>query len=89
MASAGQTSFVVSGGYDVGRLTVYRNGLRLISGTSFTASNGTTLTLATPAAAGDVIEVEKSIFVLSEVWSKAEADARFLMQTSLVDGGAY
>lgn len=88
-ASAGQTSFVVTGGYDVGRLTVYRNGLRLISGTGFTASNGTTLTLAAPAVAGDVIEVEKSIFVLSEVWSKAEADARFLMPSSLVDGGAY
>ena len=88
-ASAGQTSFVVTGGYDVGRLTVYRNGLRLISGTGFTAGNGTTLTLATPAAAGDVIEVEKSIFILSDVWSKSEADARFLMPTSLVDGGAY
>ena len=88
-ASAGQTSFVVTGGYDVGRLTVYRNGIRLISGTGFTAGNGTTLTLATPAAAGDVIEVEKSIFILSDVWSKSEADARFLMPSSLLDGGAY
>ncbi len=89
IASAGQTNFVVTGGYDVGRLTVYRNGLRLIVGTGFTASNGTTLTLATPAAAGDMIEVEKSIFILSDVWSKSEADARFLMPTSLLDGGAY
>lgn len=89
IAAAGQTSFTVTGGYDVGRLTVYRNGLRLIAGTNFTASNGTSLALATPAAAGDVIEIEKSIFVLSDVWSKSEADARFLMPTSLVDGGAY
>ena len=89
IAAAGQTSFSVTGGYDVGRLTVYRNGLRLIAGTNFTARNGTALSLATPAAAGDVIEIEKSIFVLSDVWSKSEADARFLMPTSLVDGGAY
>jgi len=89
MASAGQTSFAVTGGYDVGRLTVYRNGLRLVAGTGFTASNGTTLTLATPASAGDLIEIEKSIFILSDVWSKGEADARFLMPSSPLDGGSY
>ena len=88
-ASSGQASFVVSGGYDVGRLTVYRNGLRLVAGTDITASNGTTLTLISPASAGDLIEIEKSIFILSDVWSKGEADARFLMPTSLLDGGAY
>ena len=88
-ASTGQTNFLVSGGYDIGRLTVYRNGLRLIAETGFTASNGTTLTLAAPASAGDLIEIEKSIFILSDVWSKAEADARFLMPTSPLDGGGY
>jgi hypothetical protein len=88
-ASEGQTVFTIGGGYDVGRVTVYRNGLRLIAGTGFTAVNGTTVTLGTPAAAGDAIEVEKSIFILSDVWSKAEADARFLMPTSPLDGGAY
>jgi len=88
-ATAGQSNFVISGGYDVGRITVYRNGLRLISGAGYTASNGTTLTLIAPAIAGDVIEVEKSIFILSDVWSRPEADARFLMSTSLLDGGAY
>ena len=88
-ASAGQTSFFVTGGYDVGRLTVYRNGLRLIAGTGFTASNGLSLTLGSPASAGDLIEIEKSIFLLSDVWSRAEADARFLMPSSSLDGGAY
>jgi hypothetical protein len=88
-AQAGQTSFTVTGGYDVGRITVYRNGLRLIAGTGFTATNGTSITIASPAAAGDVIEIEKSIFILSDVWSKAEADARFLMSSSPLDGGAY
>lgn len=88
-AIAGQTSFAVTGGYDVGRLTVYRNGLRLIAGSGFMATNGLSLTLGSPAVAGDVIEVEKSIFILSDVWSKTEADARFLMSSSPLDGGAY
>jgi hypothetical protein len=88
-AQAGQTSFTVTGGYDVGRLTVYRNGLRLIAGAGFSASNGLSLTLGSPASAGDVIEIEKSIFLLSDVWSRAEADARFLMPSSSLDGGAY
>ena len=88
-ATAGQTVFTIGGGYDIGRITVYRNGLRLSAGSSYTASNGSSLTLWLPAAAGDMIEVEKSIFLLSDVWSKLEADARFLMPTSLLDGGAY
>lgn len=88
-ATAGQTVFAIGGGYDIGRITVYRNGLRLVSGSGYTASNGSSLTLSLPAVAGDVIEVEKSIFLLSDVWSKPEADARFLMPTSLLDGGAY
>lgn len=88
-AQAGQTSFTVTGGYDVGRITVYRNGLRLIAGAGFNATNGTSVTITSAAAAGDVIEIEKSIFILSDVWSKAEADARFLMSSSPLDGGAY
>jgi hypothetical protein len=88
-AIAGQTSFAVTGGYDVGRLSVYRNGLRLIAGSGFTATNGLSLTLGSPAAAGDVVEVEKSIFILTDVWSKSEADGRFLMSSSPLDGGAY
>lgn len=89
VAEAGQTQFTVSGGYDVGRITVYRNGLRLIAGSGFSALNGTSVVLAAPAQSGDVVEIEKSIFVLSDVWSKAEADARYLMPVSPLDGGSY
>lgn len=52
-ATGGQTLFTV--GYTVGYLSVYRNGIKL-GQTDFTATNGTTFTLAVPAAAGDLIE---------------------------------
>ena len=53
-ATAAQTSFNVS--YTVGLIQVFMNGVKLISGSDFTASNGTSVTLASGAAAGDVLE---------------------------------
>ena len=53
-ATAGQTTFTVT--YTVGLVQVYRNGVKLAVA-DYTASNGTTIVLATGANAGDVIEV--------------------------------
>ena len=53
-ATAGQTTFTVT--YTVGLVEVYRNGVKLAIA-DYTASNGTTIVLATGANAGDVIEV--------------------------------
>lgn len=53
-ATAAQTSFTVS--YTVGRIQVFMNGIKLISGSDFTATNGTSVVLASGAAAGDVLE---------------------------------
>jgi hypothetical protein len=53
-ATAGQTTFTVT--YTVGLVEVYRNGVKLAKA-DFTASNGTTIVLATGANVGDVIEV--------------------------------
>ena len=55
-ATAGQTTFTVTGSYTVGFLEVYRNGVRLASGTDFTATNGTTFVLTNPANLNDEIE---------------------------------
>ena len=52
-ATAGQTAFTVS--YTVGQLEVYRNGIKL-GLADYTATNGTSFTLASPAALGDLIE---------------------------------
>ena len=55
-ATQGQTTFTFSAGYSDGFLDVYLNGIRLITGTDYTAANGSTFVLASGAVAGDEIE---------------------------------
>ena len=54
-ATAGQTVFSTS--YTVGSVDVWLNGIKLVAGTDFTATNGTSITLVTAAALNDTIEV--------------------------------
>ena len=54
-ATAGQTAFTFTAGYTTGYLDVFRNGIRLISGTDFTETNTTTFTLTEPAQVSDEI----------------------------------
>ena len=56
IATAGQTTFTVTGTYTVGYLDVYQNGVRLSAGTDYTATTGTTFVLTTPANIIDEIE---------------------------------
>jgi len=53
-----QQSFTVNGGYTVGSLDVYYNGLKLIDGDDYAATDGTSFLLSASAGAGDVIEWE-------------------------------
>jgi hypothetical protein len=53
---ASTTTFTVTGGYPVGQLDVFLNGVRLVSGDDYTATNGTTFTLASAAITGDVVQ---------------------------------
>ena len=78
-ATAGQTTFSPTSGYTLGYLDVYLNGVRIINGTDYTASNGTTVVLASGAALDDVVEVVAYIpRGLSDGYTKPEADARYL-----------
>ena len=54
-ATAGQTAFTFTAGYTTGYLDVFRNGIRLISGTDFTETNTTTFTLTEPTQVSDEI----------------------------------
>ena len=54
-ATANQTSFAAT--YDSGFVDVYLNGVKLIAGTDFTATNGSTVVLASGAAAGDTVDI--------------------------------
>ena len=55
-ATASQTSFNVTGGYRINQISVYRNGVRLVSGRDYTALDGATVTLLSAASLNDVIE---------------------------------
>jgi hypothetical protein len=54
-ATADQTTFSVT--YTVGFVDVYMNGVKLILGTDYTATNGTSVVLSAGASSGDIIEV--------------------------------
>lgn len=56
-ATAGQNTFTVSGGYTVGQLDVYLNGVKLLVGSDVAASNGTGIQLTVNASNNDIIEV--------------------------------
>ena len=55
-ATSGQTSFATSG-YTPGFLDVFLNGVHLVNGTDYTASNGSDVVLTTGAATSDIVEV--------------------------------
>jgi hypothetical protein len=54
-ATASQTTFAVT--YDVGFVDVWLNGVKLLSGTDFTASSGSDIVLAVGATALDVVDI--------------------------------
>jgi hypothetical protein len=54
-ATASQTTF--SATYTAGYVDVYLNGVKLVSGTDFTATNGTSVVLTTGATVGDNVEI--------------------------------
>jgi hypothetical protein len=65
-ATASQTTF--SATYTVGYVDVYLNGVKLVVGTDFTATNGTSVVLTTGATVGDSVEI-----IAYEVFSVANA----------------
>lgn len=81
-ATAGQTSFSVPS-YTVGYIDVYRNGARL--GTAdYTATNGTTVVLASGAIAGELVTVES--FYVSSVLNAIPATAGAVNSTYIAAG---
>ena len=73
--------------YDPGFLSVYLNGVRLHP-SDFTATNGTSVTLASAAAANDTVSIEAfGTFALADHYNKTQSDARYA-QLSGADFGA-
>ena len=56
-ATEGQTEFAVTGGYRINELSVYRNGVRLVDGRDFSATDGNTVTfISDTVVADDIVE---------------------------------
>jgi hypothetical protein len=67
-----QTTFTVPGGYNIGLVDVFWNGVKQTVGVDYTASNGTTVVLANGAAEGDTIEINN---YLGEIGSQGNQGA--------------
>ena len=67
-ATAGQTSFTPTGGYRINEMAVFRNGVRLVQGSDYTATDGSTVTLQSGATVDDIIE-----FVIFDSFNIADA----------------
>ena len=81
-ATAGQTTFTPPS-YTVGYINVYRNGA-LLGTADYTATNGTTVVLASAASSGDLVVVES--FYVSSVLNAIPATAGAVNSTYLLDG---
>ena len=81
----GATTSLTGLNYTVGKVHVFQNGVRLVDGTDYTATNGTTITLTVAAQSGDnVVVISQASFQLSEHYTSAEADAEFVNDPSSV-----
>ena len=58
LATDGQTSFTVAGGYRINQIGVFRNGVRLSNNTDFTALDGVGVTLVDGCSANDEVLFE-------------------------------
>lgn len=77
-ATSNQTSFSVT--YDVGFVDVYLNGVKLLAGTDFTATNGTAIILSSGATAGDIVDiVAYGAFELANHYTQTQSDARYAL----------
>jgi len=78
-ATANQTTFSVS--YTVGFVEVFLNGSKL-SAADFTATNGTSIVLASGATVGDTLDVVAyGTQTIANVYTQSQSDARFLQLT--------
>lgn len=85
----GSTStFTFASGYDVGYFEVFINGVKLVVNTDYTAGNGTTFTLTSAAASGDVIEaIAYKAFNVSNITAFDTASGDFNVTDDLTVGG--
>ena len=75
LATEGQTSFTVTGGYRINQIGVFRNGVRLSNNTDFTALDGVTVTLVNACSVNDEVlfEIQDDFRVADAIVSAASS----------------
>jgi len=86
VATAGQTTFAIT--YDVGFVDVYLNGVKLVSGTEFVASSGTSIVLSYGAAAGDTVDiVAYGTFAVANTYTQAQTNTLLAAKQDVLVSG--
>ncbi len=83
-ATNGQTTFTLTQGYSVGDVDVFLNGIKMVDGDDYYATNGTTVVLTAAASAGDHIQViSYNQFLASNTYTKSESDGRYMVASGI------
>jgi hypothetical protein len=93
-ATSGQTTFSgtdangLTLAYTVGAEQVYLNGVLQVRGSDYTASNGTSIVLASGALTSDVLNViAYSAMTVTDTYTQAQADAKFFQNANAFVSG--
>ena len=79
IATAGQTTFTLAGGYDPGYVDVFLNGVKQVPTTDFTATDGSNIVFGVGLTVGDEVSIIAfGTFVLADHYTKLESDAKYL-----------
>ena len=74
--------------YDIGKVDVFQNGVKLIAGSDFTANNGTSISFTTSLESGDIVEINsygRAAILDHDAISPASADLPSTTADQLVD----
>jgi hypothetical protein len=93
-ATSGQTTFSgtdangLTLAYTVGAEQVFLNGVLQVRGTDYTASNGTSVVLASGALTSDVLNIiAYSALTITDTYTQAQADAKFFQNANAFVAG--
>ena len=79
VATAGQSSINIVGGYEPSFCLVYVNGSKLTNGVDVDVSSGTNLVFSVPLSAGDEVSfIGFGMFNVANTYTKVEADAKYV-----------
>ena len=85
----GTTTVLTGASYTPNQVHVFHNGVRLVDGTDYTATDGSTVTLTTAAENGDeVVVISYATFSPADTYTKTEADSRYVNTTGDTMTGA-